>query len=392
MQHVLKKESFTKVIDILALKVPSKECSKIRTEYKDYILRIKKISPIVDDGDSKTTKLILLNSKFKNINELPKEIQKLEIKNYNLKIGYDHLDSHTILREILPKEIKEVPSSFESVGHIAHLNLNNELLPFKKSIGEVILDKNPAIKTVINKEGIIDSTFREFKMELISGLNKFDVDLKEHGIRFKFNYSEVYWNSRLSTEHQRLLKYFKKTDIVCDMFAGIGPFVLPVAKKVQCKCYANDLNPNSFKYLKQNSKLNKVENYINCYNLDGREFVKSLIENDIKFNHVIMNLPKTAVEFLDVFVNLLPNSYEKVMIHCYSFSSKENGENLLKEEIEKILGNEIEYIEIYNVRDISPNKYMFCASFILPKSCYKNLKRNSEEIKKDESNSKKIKI
>ena len=42
------------------------------------------------------------------------------------------------------------------------------------------------------------------------------------------------------------------------MFAGIGPFAVPSAKLKGCQVYANDLNPNSFKYLEINAKLNKV--------------------------------------------------------------------------------------------------------------------------------------
>jgi tRNA G37 N-methylase Trm5 len=46
----------------------------------------------------------------------------------------------------------DIPGSFETVGHIAHLNLRDELLPFKLVIGRVLLDKNtPRIKTVLNK-------------------------------------------------------------------------------------------------------------------------------------------------------------------------------------------------------------------------------------------------
>lgn len=53
-------------------------------------------------------------------------------------------------QKLLPAGI-EVPSSFEAVGHIAHLNLRAEQLPFKGLIGQVLLDKNPALKTIVNK-------------------------------------------------------------------------------------------------------------------------------------------------------------------------------------------------------------------------------------------------
>lgn len=54
------------------------------------------------------------------------------------------------LQKLLPQGC-EVPTSFESVGHIAHLNLRDELLPYKHVIGQVLLDKNSSIRTVVNK-------------------------------------------------------------------------------------------------------------------------------------------------------------------------------------------------------------------------------------------------
>jgi len=37
---------------------------------------------------------------------------------------------------------------------------------------------------------------------------------------------------------------------------------------------ANDLNPNSFKYLEQNIKLNKVSSRVTAFNMDGRSFIR----------------------------------------------------------------------------------------------------------------------
>lgn len=43
--------------------------------------------------------------------------------------------------------------------------------------------------------------------------------------------SQVYWNSRLEKEHERLVQGFKFTDTIVDVMAGIGPFALPAALK-----------------------------------------------------------------------------------------------------------------------------------------------------------------
>ena len=67
----------------------------------------------------------------------------------------------------------------------------------------------------------------------------------------------MYWNSRLSAEHERLVHLFRPEELVADVFAGVGPFALPAGKK-GCGVLANDLNPNSFKYLQVNIKDNKV--------------------------------------------------------------------------------------------------------------------------------------
>jgi tRNA (guanine37-N1)-methyltransferase len=79
----------------------------------------------------------------------------------------------------------------------------------------------------------------------------------------KLDFSKVYWNSRLQGEHLRLVSQFNRGDLVCDTFAGIGPFALPAAKNMGCWVFANDLNPESYKYLCENISLNKVDSFFN---------------------------------------------------------------------------------------------------------------------------------
>lgn len=117
--------------------------------------------------------------------------------------------------------------------------------------------KNKHLRTVVNKLDNIDTEFRFFKMEVLAGDPDFIVDVSESNCRFKFDFSQVYWNSRLHSEHERPVKRFEEADVVADVFAGVGPFAVPAAKK-GCAVFGNDLNPNSAKYMLANSLENKV--------------------------------------------------------------------------------------------------------------------------------------
>ena len=85
-------------------------------------------------------------------------------------------DVDEVLAAVLPKEV-EFSSGFETAGHLAHLNLVDELLPFQYLIGQVILEKNSGIKTVVTKTKIIDSVFRTFPMRVLAGEENFEVEV-----------------------------------------------------------------------------------------------------------------------------------------------------------------------------------------------------------------------
>ena len=117
---------------------------------------------------------ILLNEKYSLSNlstVLPKDLMEynslydITPDNYIFKITYDDLSVDDALKYLLPNHI-EIPSSFEQVGHIAHLNIRDELLPYKYIIGQIILDKNPKLKTIVNKIGQIESEYRTFRMDV----------------------------------------------------------------------------------------------------------------------------------------------------------------------------------------------------------------------------------
>jgi len=46
---------------------------------------------------------------------------------HKVQLGYELLNMEQVLRQVLPSSIPEIPSSFETAGHIAHLNLREEV-------------------------------------------------------------------------------------------------------------------------------------------------------------------------------------------------------------------------------------------------------------------------
>jgi tRNA (guanine37-N1)-methyltransferase len=99
----------------------------------------------------------------------------------------------------------------------------------------------------------------------------------EQNCSFTFDFSRVYWNSRLSFEHARLVSLFSPSTLVADVFAGVGPFAVPAAKK-GVYVLGNDLNPESTGWMEKNRVKNKVGARLMVSCEDGRAFIKGAAE------------------------------------------------------------------------------------------------------------------
>ena len=150
-------------------------------------------------------------------------------------------------------------------------------------------------------------------MELIAGKNNPVTIHKEHGTRLKLNVEEVYFSPRLATERKRVSDSVKENENILDMFCGIGPFPVVIAKNNNVNITAVDINKNAIKYLNENIRLNKLHN-IEAICGDINEVSKNLNK---KYDRIIMNLPGLAYEFLDLAMTLTANNG---IINYYEFS------------------------------------------------------------------------
>lgn len=364
-----------------AIKCKAKSCGKFLSMFKNILLKRPHFRKVIP-SDEKDYRIILLDPSSNLIEKLNEEQQNIITEEqatfyneYSIQIGYKDFSFSEIIQSILPEDAESI-NSFETIGHIAHVNLKSHLHEYKYVIGEVLMDKNVHIKTVVNKTDSINTEFRFFEMEVLAGEEKMKTSVSEHGCVFEFDYSKVYWNSRLHSEHQRLVDKLKPGDIVYDVFAGVGPFAIPAAKK-DCCVYANDLNKASYDSLLHNAKLNKVDTDIQAFNLDGREFLRdNLLKNINQYKdktctiHIIMNLPAIAPEFLDIFKDTFDHPIEiqpDIIAHCYCFSKSKTPEIDAEQTVANMLGlHDIStHSETHFVRRVAPNKVMLCVSLYL---------------------------
>ncbi|KAL9127211.1 MAG: hypothetical protein Q9217_003867 [Psora testacea] len=435
VMRALDRSFFGKNIPISAAKVRDrKNVSRLRSDLQKDLLNLERMQSVqnVRNTQGEVGKALLLRPEIRlddastwspRLSELVKTGDVALIP-YELELNYDYWDYHDIMSSIMPGEVQdEYPTGFSIVGHVVHLNLREEQLAYKHLIAAVLLDKVPNIRTVINKIDDVGSTnvYRTFSHEVLGGDPDLNVEVTEEGCTYRFDYSKVYWNSRLNTEHRRLVDNFKPGEAVCDVMAGVGPFAIPAGKK-RCWVLANDLNPDSFKSLKDSVKRNKqVDRFVTPSNEDGYSFIRGatrdLLSQHVKvaitpriarsqrgypkreplqrkiitrprtFAHFILNLPASAITFLPSFIGVYarhehlfaPRTEIRLpLIHVYCFNLKTDdnreAERSICEEIGQKIGHEVRpgnmekegEVSIWDVRDVAPHKRMFCASFRLP--------------------------
>lgn len=215
---------------------------------------------------------------------------------------------------IPPEKINDIKKSFDIIGNLVILEIPDDLEQEKHQIAEAAL-KFTRRKAVYRKSSEIKGIIRTRKLEHLAGEDVSETIHTEYSNRFMLDVRKVYFSPRLATERERIVNQAKDGEIIIDMFAGVGPFSISIAHRHNVEIYAIDINPDAIHYLKRNIELNKLQGKVIPILGDVKEFLKG---NKINADRIIMNLPGTAHEFLEIAVNSLK---KKGTLHYYEFSS-----------------------------------------------------------------------
>jgi tRNA (guanine37-N1)-methyltransferase len=193
------------------------------------------------------------------------------------------------------------------------------------------------------------------KFEVIAGESKTETIHKEHGCTYYVDVAKTYFSPRLSHEHNRVASQVSEDETIVDMFAGVGPFSILIAKKREnVRAYAVDVNPEAIKYLEKNIVANRVQGRVIPILGDVRKVVKKQLVGVA--DRVIMNLPEKAIEYVDVSCETLKP--EGGIMHYYEFARApnplENAKVRLTEAVEKAKRNLEKVLLAKTVRATAP--------------------------------------
>jgi len=178
---------------------------------------------------------------------------------------------------------------------------------------EKILQSRPSLHTVVFAKGEVSGEYRTRELTILAGKPTTRTLVTEHGHRFMVDLAGAYFSARLSTERQRVLDQVVDGEVLLDMFAGVGPFAVTLARRARL-VVACDLNPLAVALMLENIALNRTKNVLPML-ADARR-----LEGVIpwKFDRIVMNLPLAGTEFLPEAFRLCRPSGT---IHFYSLVS-----------------------------------------------------------------------
>ncbi|MDW5563065.1 MAG: class I SAM-dependent methyltransferase family protein [Methanomassiliicoccus sp.] len=289
-------------------------------------------------------------------------------------LGFERVERDLVEREVaetdyrafvdVPPEVRDrLPVSFDVIGDVAIIRLDDDLLELSGKIGTALMRTYPRLRTVALDHGV-KGELRVRDLEVVAGEDRTETVHTEYGVRLLIDPAKVYFNPRLSNERRRIASLVREGETVVDMFAGVGPFSIMISKYSRPEIvYAMDLNHDAVEYMKENIKRNKVTNVIPIEG-DSRQLVFDVPCAD----RIIMNLPHSAKDF---FHDALTRLKLGGVIHFYTICEREDIDSILERMVTEAAGMGVLITVLHQeeLKTYSPSMSVFSADIGLVDWC-----------------------
>jgi len=216
------------------------------------------------------------------------------------------------------RESSELFSAFDQVGRIIVLRIPDSLLGRRRVIGETLLDRVKTAESVFYQSSDVGGDFRTRSLELIAGVDSTETEYREHGCRFIVDVEKAFFSPRLSTERLRIASLAQDSDVIVNMFAGVGTFSIVAAKNKGCTVYSIDANPAASELCERNVSINRLAGKVVPINGDAAEVIRERLQDAA--TRTLMLLPERSDEFLD---SAVAATRDNGVIHYYAHTRSE---------------------------------------------------------------------
>ena len=260
--------------------------------------------------------------------------------------------------------------SMDIIGDIAIIKVPDILMDGRFEFAEKIIELLPSISTVFRQKSPVKGSYRLRDLEFLAGTYKTMTIHKEYGCRFYVDVLRTYYSPRLSTERWRITNLVGDNEVVINMFAGVGPYSIMIAKYRNVgKVYSIDINYEAYKLHKKNVIMNKVKDKVEVILGDAWQILHDELMSSA--DRILMPLPEKAIEYLDAALYALR---KRGWLHIYlhiQYDKKEEeafnrAANMLRHEFAKRDVN-IVSMSIRRVREVATRQLQVCVDTMVTK-------------------------
>lgn len=221
------------------------------------------------------------------------------------------------------------------------------------SLAEEIMKRNTAVKTVLLIERV-EGPFRLPVVRHLAGDTDTETVVKEEGIVYRLDAAKLMFSLGNSFERKRMHSLPRPGETVVDMFAGVGQFTIPIAKSPASKVFAFEINPQAYRYLLDNIRINKVEEKVTPFNVDCRRALEHVPADAAE--RVVMGYLRGTADYFETALKL--TKPDGAIIHFHELGDSYEGWSklyqLCREKAEQT-GYDITLVGKRGVKTFSPS-------------------------------------